>query len=738
MADFNPQLQPTDINYQTYQPNKAPSLLANDSTGQFLKTIGTGIEEGVSLADTTIKGIIKKQLGDEINSKKENFINTLDQKLGNTDSVASSGMTRNPLGNQYTGDPMDSYNQASDQDLMATKAPVPQGVQKAVQTVQNIQAAKQQSGKFRTTDLDASLVSTLKQARSDYPGYRDYIDEQGKRIVGYDPANKLISDKIAQLNEQRSNAARQQEYWEKKIVDSGYDGSQQKLEEFKRTGDVNSVEKWYAKNTEADAKVTREIKGYQLSAARTANDKATATSALNAAADHAASVYWMNKNENDDASSVEIQKKLYDASQHPEFYTDEAVGRLATQYYGLYQRNVTQTTALMKSLVNKDGKNVYDTLGPAEFNKVIEDTVGSHYQAQVKLLTDKDMGLLSATNRAVGARASDITWNMLNDPSLKAVMGTAIALNKAGGSQMFSPDVLSTIYGTAGNLGPQFLEVAGHQKRTAIAQPNPNEPYTFSDSQAEIARGKSIAGVTPVDEAGFYKDLLSLHKAITEKNPFVADNAIKYFYDPKNRGSLNKLMDDYYDPAKGYFVQGRTTAFSDLTSQDVTKSVWKRSKEGNSTAWDNYKGWAINEAGSNLTNIAKTWNDNIEMNQNNVHNRLLSPGRILGFDSSMGTAPLTNFHFYYDNENHQLGLLTNKGEVIPERNMDAVSMEKLRNTNKYLQAMTRIAHEEGSDPNALIFQTLRQAWPADPQGQKIFKAIAQSYLPPKPEEKKEK
>lgn len=742
MAEFNPQFSTPEapLYLKLSQAGSTPQPIApvgntvvNKSSQYALEGIGNAIAGGAELVDSTVKGVIKNQLEDEIRGKQDDFIKQLD-------SYQNANSTPKTISN-----PMDANASATDQDLMPNQPAIPQDIKNGIKVAANIQNAKDQGGKVRTTGLDANLLELQKDMRSKFPGYRDYIDQHMSSITGYNVANKIISDKISEINEQRSNAQRQQEYWEKQITSSGYDGSTAVLDQFRRDGDVTKVEHWYAKNTEAQARVDRAIKGYQLSNAQDADQKNKARTALTEAATHAATNIYANNNliegQTDSPTSRDLEKKIYDLAAHPEMRDDKATDILAGQYEALHQRNLSQVTQLMRSLVNKDGKNVYQTLGPEEYNKIIDDIVTTPYKVNQKLITDKDYGLLKSTNRDIGYIKDTATLNVLKDAGgVGSIARTAAALN-AIGPNMFSAQLAENIYATQPNLVNDLLKLNGIQKKQAMAQTGgtgPNGEYTFGQSKGEINQAKAIANSSPEVEGKAYKDLIGLHQALLEKNPQVVDNAITYFYHPSNLGSLNGFMDDYYDNVKGQVMRGRTGAFEDLTGPGVTKAIWKRYKEGNTSAWDNYKGWALDEASKNLTNIAASWSQNAKEMQNNRHEwSPISLQRMFKAE----TPPLTNFHYYYDSDEHKLGLMNNKGEIVQDKDfaLGQSALMHIRNANKYFQSLARIAHEEGTNPDQLIFATMQKAWPLDTEGQKIFRAIASSYVKmPKPEKEEEK
>src|SRR5258707_2375647 len=51
-----------------------------------------------------------------------------------------------------------------------------------------------------------NLNSLAKQLRAQYPGYKDYIDEQIKAVSGVDPANAVMRNLLEDINRNATNA----------------------------------------------------------------------------------------------------------------------------------------------------------------------------------------------------------------------------------------------------------------------------------------------------------------------------------------------------------------------------------------------------------------------------------------------------------------------------------------------------------------------------------------------------
>lgn len=727
MATFNPQFQSQDPNYWFWARSGQPERpIADTSTGKTLETIGNAIEGGAALADTAVKQSIKDEEYTRLNQERDDFSRTLDTALGNKPN------------------PLDANAAATDQDLMPDKGqPVPQDVTTGLQKLQTIQNAKQYSGKVRTTDLDTNASVILKDLRSRYPGYRDYIDQTGSSIMGYNVANKLVQDKIAQLNELRTNAQAQSNYWERQIVNSGMPGANNLLDEFHQTGNISKVQHVLASYNSQVEGVKQKLANFELASKTTADLKQRAEDAANSAAGHAAIANFYSRdlmrgsgdpNDPTIGSSYEVSNKIRDLQLHPENIDPNAVRNLGMQLQAQAAQSAQQLRMMLVGTKTSDGQSVADVLGPQRINEIVQSNIDGLYKRQLTDLSNGDIGLVHAAQNAAVDRVTNVTSKMLADPSIKQAVGTMAALSRLGVSQL-SPEVAAKVIG--GGQGDSLAKFATSQSQQAIAQTggtvdkgNGVSAYTFRQALDEQKRAAAVTSAPDVSQAAAIKSVLELHKALTEKNPQVVDNAATFFYDPNNEGVLKNFAESYYDPTRRVTVKGRSGAFQDLTSPDITKSLYKRRQDGNETPWDNYKAWATKEAAASLTGLAATWANNAKMEENNKQKpSILDIGSKLfpGSPLDISQDSLTNHHFTWNTKTHEIGLTDLKGKPIQ---MDQGSQDQIRNANIYLKGLTNIARQEGADDTGIdsyLLQTLQQAWPRDETSQRIFRAIASAY-----------
>ena len=116
------------------------------------------------------------------------------QKIG-LDEEIRTNVDR--IKNQQIASMMEAREQVK--TLAASGKPIPQELQNLTENLSAIQNARA-NNKISLTDYDGRLNSYLKDIRARNPGYRDYIDEIGRRAIGYDPANQQIRQLAQDIN----------------------------------------------------------------------------------------------------------------------------------------------------------------------------------------------------------------------------------------------------------------------------------------------------------------------------------------------------------------------------------------------------------------------------------------------------------------------------------------------------------------------------------------------------------
>lgn len=188
MAIFNPGIPDTqDPNWLGW--SKSITQPEGDkSTGMLLETGAVALGEGLKFADTAFKSVIEDDIYTQAKAEQQDYQNRLQD-------------TRTALGiaNAQSGKPgtiLDSNN---------TGAPATPNALKGLNYQVDGLGQARANGHISETDYAMRLDTMAKDFRSRYPGYREFIDATVQKVTGIDPANKMITGAIADINTFASN-----------------------------------------------------------------------------------------------------------------------------------------------------------------------------------------------------------------------------------------------------------------------------------------------------------------------------------------------------------------------------------------------------------------------------------------------------------------------------------------------------------------------------------------------------
>lgn len=687
-AVFNPQVDPTrDPNFFKYSDSISQPK-ADESTGIALKTIGEGIEGGFKLADTVVKDVIKSDVYEQVDKERRDFSTALTntRNFGNpAGATAPAGNDpANTIGEGTPGGPVDLFT--------GQKASVPSAINVGIKQAATVQAGLD-GNKISQTTYYQRLDDIAVKMRTAYPGYRDYIDQQISHITGVTPANAYVDSIIQDINRQSTNANKEKEFWTHQIVNSGFPDSDKMLSQFERDGDHNKVMQYLSYNrgilsTLALKKAAFEAKGQDRSTQIQTGEDLANTAAVTAATTH---FYNSQKFTNGDQSPAEIADKMYELSLHPERANDVAYQGLSERYAALHAQAYNQTMRLLTSpQKGPDGQMVApvsDTIGIEKTKAIVDKTVDALYGKTREFIADKQFGPAYSLQNAASATANNALFKLFNDPSVGGRVQTAAALNKAAPN--LTPVITGKLLGSG--LDKELSDFVNEQGRQAIAQTGgkyygvDGQIYSFRQALEEQEQAGNVRGKPIPSQAA--KNLTEIRKAITDPSTSqeAITNAVKFYFDPKvNKGVMDKFMDDYYDPAKGGIVRGRSSAFGDLTDEPITKAIWNSGKDN----WDKYSTWSKGEFATQFGNFARELNNSDK-------------------PYAEGVTRYNTYRLAWDADKKQF--LANSVEVYPDgREVDKGPADAyVRNINIGLRSMAGIAKQEGSNIDAYLFKIMK-------------------------------
>ena len=685
MAIFNPEVAKADDkmpNYFKYSDSISQPK-ADESGGIALKTIGQGIEGVAELADSTVKGVIKSDVYDRVDKERQDFTNVL-TATKNYGAGAAAVPGSNP------GAPADGAEGPTNApvDLMAnTQANVPNAINQGIARAGVIQAGLD-GNKISQTTYYQRLGDIAKDLRSTYPGYRDYIDQQISHITGVTPANAYIDSIIQDISRQGTTAAKEHDYWRNKIVESGFPDNDKVLAEFEKTGNYQKVAQYLADNNGIRSSLALKKAAFEANQNDQTGTLKTATDYANSVALTAATTHFYNsqKYTNGDMSPADIADKMADLSLHPEKANDEAYQGLAERYAALHVQAYNQTMRALTVRPQKPdgtyGKSVADAIGPDATKGIVDKTIGGLFDKTRELIADKQFSPAYHLQNAATAIVNNKQFSVLNSPTIGATVQTYTVINK------LMPNFIPLLQGKAlgNNLDKDLSDLVTQQSAQAVAQTGgkyygtDGQIYSFKQSMDELKQAGNISGNPVPGQA--YKNLIEIRQTLSEPtaSPQAIKNVVNYLYDPKvNKGTMSQLMDDYYDPAKGGMVKGRSSAFADLTDQKVTQSIWTR---GDKSDWNKYSAWSKGEFADQFGSNVRDLNE---------------------------TAAQGNFRVGWNAEKKELTLTNKDGSPLHglQETMVNLPYRAVTNLNSGLRNIANIAKTEGTNVDAYLFKVLR-------------------------------
>lgn len=666
MAIFNPQVPDSPIpNWEkSSQPISQPE--ADKSTGLTLATIGQGLDEAVGIADTAVKGFLKEKVETGVNATRD----------AHTQSLI---MARNT---QISGIPQ------PDNTLVPAEGPaIPPGLQAGVQRAQALGEAQAQNGgtlgKANDTLYTGALAAQAKQLRSQYPGYKDYIDEQIKSVSGMDPANAFYKNLLQDINTASTNTKSEAD---KAIALGrqwlGYDVHMPAYIEAVRRGLPNAVQNLednVNKIASDDAKFKiwhnqheREVAARGDKTAATADDKETAQyqyrSELQAAGSRIFNGVVKIPGLTDPAT---MQKIIADDQNGINPLSDEQKGML------LSAARAAQTQYNNEAVKIQTGKGRYG-VRIADQNTIDAITKGerSLYDNMVDSLGNDKYGSMFANQRRAASMQSDAEAQVLSNQDMGGYAKATSVWTKFGG-----PNWVNTAQG-------QFLAKGGLGKFTNWLEEVQNKAQTPDDLRRDgtvksmyddIAKAqKHAADGNNVPEKVYNNIVDNVNTIIDPKAPQnVKEEVVKYAFKPSNWKIMNQFGKDFVD-SNGVSHKGQYAVFDTMTQPKITENIWNLK---NRDAWDNYKNWGEQSFKTLFGNEIKTIND-------------------LQDEGSM------KIGVRWDADNKRIEIDAPKPTTSVDANFIRNAQSTVNRLNSGLYNLSRIKDREGTDTSAYLVKTM--------------------------------
>lgn len=706
MAVFNPNVQAGQDNSPNYfkfsEPISQPK--ADTSTGLALNTLGEGIEGATKLADTTVKDKIKSDVYAAVDPARDQQTAALEAiRTGQQNGVipapvqTSSGST---AGLSLTDD-------------ASSSAPVPAAIDIGLGKAGAVQDALH-NGKINDTYYTQRLNSIAKDLRTNYPGYREYIDQRISEVTGVNPANAYMQNLMQDIN--RQGAAKDTEFNKtetriNRAIDDHVPGAVEVGQAWRQRNPNMTQDKvnefLYGSQSEKSALDLAQARR----AAANGNREDIKTQSTQDFTNEVGSTISTNFHAMVTIPGVDTPQGITDfmkaVAAHPEQYS-------ATQLRSLDSQIMAQKSVVANQLAARAAQTYKDNQGRTySYNSDIgTDVVQKSIKDQLSVYDNIHEALLGGGPQGAGLAF----WHANQVAARFAQRENDISLSPLG-KTVDTFKILNQDLGPAfaGVLAPKLInspamgqlsDLFNQSATEARAQPDfdkTGKPLTYMDHVNEVNKLAATGKVNDSMKARYQQGLIKIGEDIQDPNmpDTTKKKVVDYLFSPEGQGLLGTFKTDYTN-ADGKFVPGKYKVFNALTSDGMVENIAKLSKTDPSVG-QKYKNYLENEAGSQL-----------------FYKELQTLGHYTGHD---------DLHFQYNNGDNGgvpfITLIDKSGKPVVTRqptpgswNTAAPSQdpeylfrvnESVGRINSALAGLGRVEKGLGGDVNAYVLNFLQHA-----------------------------
>lgn len=574
MAIFNPQVQ--DINTpdwtKTSHPISQPE--ADKSKGIMLSTVGNALEGGVKIAEDTMQDYLKEKVSAGVDALRDTSI------LAYQDIRSS----------QITGQPPDpaAVKTAGFKGTLVKEAnsDVPDDLQSGLDRAQNIALAKAQRGSANDTLYTANLYALTKQLRAEYPGHRDFIDQQIAKISGKNPANAFMDNLLADIN--RSSTG--QDVFQKMVMTKAAanmgDAEVQKWLIAAQQNVPNSMSGLTQAVFKAEKQKAQHEQWRIQNEESKGDQSADATKATGQAEVRAQQIVDKHLNpvlEIPGLTAPQTMKKLVE---------DSMTGKITLQ--GAQKDMLVQSLAAARSQAADDLQRTLDKEGysqrirdPKALQAIRDDKLG-YLDRAIALITDDKWGSMGEARRRVTAMQDETNLQAQTSPT-----GEWLRKSKVIGDHL-GPQWLNYI-DSLGLAKGNLQQLQSFMNDTMVRASTPDDvrkdgvvKSMYSDLQT--ARNAKANGVKAPDK--IYDNIVEnvglINSATEQGKQDVAKEVVKYTFDPSRNSKIMEFFGKDFTDDSGKFHKGRMAVYDTLTQPKLVDNIWNlRDKD----AWKMHKDW---------------------------------------------------------------------------------------------------------------------------------------------------
>lgn len=580
---------------------------SGEGLGTLFEGIGNLFKQGVNAADTFLKKQIDDKVYSAVDAERNEYTQQLEQtKAPDTGDTAFGLASSDTLvhTDPKTGKPI---TPGAPMDIIQQGASAPDGIDKGMNRLGTIVEARA-NDKMTETAYIGNLNSIVKGLRTQYPGYREYIDEQVSKVTGMIPANAYVKSLIQDINANVSaskgitDQVRNALFEETK---TGTQGAREAYLSFLQTGNINTATSWLSKTNAQKAywKTQQDENAYDSSVA--SNEKLKAEQKLGTLApmlmdNHFDGIAMTLAGKGIGTGTTKALVNLMQNQMQIQLGTGtgQKVDQDTARQIGLMIRSQAED---YKAALRADAiqKGIYQKIDPADFEKRV-DAYAKKFTDIADLIHNEKWGLAAEQlnqNRAMAA----IDQNKMMTSKELGVQTRLINAAKDWpqfAEKFFQRLISSSEIGADGkplpNLNDGMKDYVKQQRMLMQIPPADvlKNPQSFRQSILNLNDKVGGSENTPIAAT---KIVLEGIKDVTD--PKIEDgvkiNTINAAFLPANRGMLNEIQKDYVN-RRGQKVQGQIDIYKDFTSPQMTDEVARLSKQ-NPTLMRNYQSWAKDE-----------------------------------------------------------------------------------------------------------------------------------------------
>lgn len=705
MVIFNPQLPQTPAREYTNVSRPISDIPADKSTALAISTATEALESGVKIAETAQQDVIKEKTRAGV----EALQSATTAAYENVRSAQIKGQQPDPQAANVAGLTL----------LQKAGNNVPEALQSGLDRAEDLALARSQGTlKANDTLYTGALNSLAKQLRAEYPGHKDFIDEQISRISGKNPANAYMDNLLTDI----SRLATGTDSIEKKIVSQAFQNQNfgdpavfkaLKAYQAKLPGSLDNLAN--AVNA-AEKERLEHQKTMSTFQEQEAAGKINTGQARYQAQQSAQSTVF--RNFNGLLATAGLTPKIIDQLVN-ESRTGKITSMTPPQWESLAQHleaDRDNVANQIKSNFNQFGISSKLASGndiEAE-NKIINNEL-QFYDRAIAAIRDPQKGTFLEMQRRAKGIQDAVNYQAMSGPIGDFLAKSAIIQEKVGPNWTNLVDRMGL---TKGYLGP-MQDFLNNKTQAAGAPEDPRIGNVGKSLTSDIIAAKRAAAQGTKFDPRLYQDLVQnvdlITKATEMGQPEVAREIVKYMFDPTRNSDFVKQWSRDFKDRNGVQHNGYFAYYDYMTQPKIADSIRKL---GDTGTWNMYRNWQE-------TNFRQLFGNEVQ--------ELNKIGESNYFPSTM--------HWNSDTNQMQVVFSRKAKDLSEQTRMDSFQ-ESIANLNKGLRNLAYTYKTENTEPNEGLFTMLQQLG-YNPNGRlvgenlpaQVVKAIAASQFTPSQEER---